>query len=166
MSDENKTLRPDLQETAEAPVTPTPEETPAAEAPTAEAPATEAPAAEAPAESESAAKKKPGRRGKKQKSEDEMTEEEKKEAEKKKRNKPKNTKESAKRLLKYIGEHKVRLVIVALLVISSTAVSALSALLIRPIYATVQSVARAFRRLSARVRVPAFVYAHHAQRVG
>lgn len=149
MSEENKTLRPDLQEPAEAPETETPvAETPETEAAAADfaaepaAPEAETKAAAETPEAEPAgtAKKKPARRGKKKKSEDEMTEEEKQEAEKKKRNKPKNTKESAKRLLRYIGEHKVRLIFVAILVISSTAVSALSALLIRPIYATVQSV--------------------------
>ncbi|MBQ4364725.1 MAG: ABC transporter ATP-binding protein [Clostridia bacterium] len=69
-----------------------------------------------------------------------MTPEEREEAEKKKRNKPKNVKQSARRLLGYIGEHKVRLIIVALCVILSTTVSVLAALLIRPIYAAIQSV--------------------------
>ena len=94
--------------------------------------------AETPAAEAEKGKKK--RRGKKQKSEEEMTPEEKEQAEKKKRNKPKNVKQSAKRLLGYIGEHKVRLIIVAICVILSTTVSVLAALLIRPIYAAIQSV--------------------------
>ena len=66
--------------------------------------------------------------------------EEREEWEKKQRNKPKNVKQSAKRLLGYIGEHKAKLVIVAICVILSTSVSVLGALLIRPIYRTVQNV--------------------------
>ena len=141
MSEENKTLHPQ-DETPAAAAEPT-----AAETPETETPETETAAAQAPDTASTAAEtpggepeKKAARRGKKKKSEAEMTEEEKKEAEKKKRNKPKNTKQSAKRLLGYIGEHKAKLVLVAFLVIGSTAVSVLSALLIRPIYATVQSV--------------------------
>lgn len=96
------------------------------------------PAPEQPAADAAGGKRK--RRGKKKKSEAEMTPEEREEAEKKKRNKPKNVKASAKRLLGYIGEHKVRLIIVAICVILSTTVSVLAALLIRPIYAAVQGV--------------------------
>ena len=80
-----------------------------------------------------------GRRGKKKNPED-MTPEEREEWEKKQRNKPKNVKQSAKRLLGYIGEHKAKLIIVAICVILSTTVSVLAALLIRPIYRTVQGV--------------------------
>ena len=105
------------------------------------------PEAAAPAESEAAEKtaeapadNKPKRRGKKKKNPEDMTPEEREEWEKKQRNKPKNVKQSAKRLLGYIGEHKAKLVIVAICVILSTSVSVLAALLIRPIYRTVQNV--------------------------
>ena len=141
MSERNLTpeaeLAPGLEaEAANEPAVKDPESAAPAAAP--ETGAGETPAPEAPpAEAEKGKKK---RRGKKQKSEAEMTPEEREEAEKKKRNKPKNVKQSARRLLGYIGEHKVRLIIVALCVILSTTVSVLAALLIRPIYAAVQSV--------------------------
>ena len=141
MSERNLTpeaeLAPGLEaEAANEPAVKDPESAAPAAAP--ETGAGETPAPEAPpAEAEKGKKK---RRGKKQKSEAEMTPEEREEAEKKKRNKPKNVKQSARRLLGYIGEHKVRLIIVALCVILSTTVSVLAALLIRPIYAAIQSV--------------------------
>ncbi len=141
MSERNLTpeaeLAPGLEaEAANEPAVKDPESAAPAAAP--ETGAGETPAPEAPpAEAEKGKKK---RRGKKQKSEAEMTPEEREEAEKKKRNKPKNVKQSARRLLGYIGEHKVRLIIVALCVILSTSVSVLAALLIRPIYAAIQSV--------------------------
>ena len=112
----------------------------AANEPAVKDPESAAPAAAPEAPPAEAEKGKKKRRGKKQKSEAEMTPEEREEAEKKKRNKPKNVKQSARRLLGYIGEHKVRLIIVALCVILSTTVSVLAALLIRPIYAAIQSV--------------------------
>jgi len=117
-----------------------PEKTNAPEDPNAPEEATAAQESETPGDAKASGSRRKGSKGKKKKSESEMTEEEKKEAEKKKRNKPKNTKQSVKRLLGYIGEHKFKLVLVAFLVIGSTVVSVLSALLIRPIYATVQSV--------------------------
>ena len=141
MSERNLTpeaeLAPGLEaEAANEPAVKDPESAAPAAAP--ETGAGETPAPEAPpAEAEKGKKK---RHGKKQKSEAEMTPEEREEAEKKKRNKPKNVKQSARRLLGYIGEHKVRLIIVALCVILSTTVSVLAALLIRPIYAAIQSV--------------------------
>ncbi len=123
-----------LQETALAP------ETPAAEAPAEPAePKADAPQDEAKPEAPDAEKPKT-RRGKKQKNPEDMTPEEREEWEKKQKSKPKNVKQSAKRLIGYIGEHKGKLVIVALCVILSTVVSVLTALLIRPIYRTIQDV--------------------------
>ena len=144
MSDQN--LHPELeneetemlQDTAV-----TPEETAKPDAPEtvdAQQGETAEPAETTAAAADTDAKPKPVRRGRKKKNPEDMTPEEREEWEKKQRNKPKNVKQSAKRLLGYIGEHKAKLVFVAICVILSTTVSVLAALLIRPIYRTVQNV--------------------------
>lgn len=77
---------------------------------------------------------------KSKKDEKEMTPEEKEKAEKKKKNKPKDAKGSAKRLIGYITKQKVWLVVVALLVIFSTAVSVASSLIMQPVYSAIEDV--------------------------
>ena len=150
MSDQNlhPTLENEPQETLQE-VAVTPEETAAPAAPeTAEAPQKEAAETTAPSETaepaaeaaDTANTQKPVRRGRKKKNPEDMTPEEREEWEKKQRNKPKNVKQSAKRLLGYIGEHKAKLIFVAICVILSTTVSVLAALLVRPIYRTVQNI--------------------------
>ena len=73
-----------------------------------------------------------------------LTEEEKEEKrkaeEKKAKNKPKDAKGSAKRLIAYLTAKKMWLVIVAFLVIISTAVMALSSLIMQPVYQLIQDV--------------------------
>lgn len=74
------------------------------------------------------------------KSESEMTEEEKKAAEKKKKSKPKDAKGSAKRLIGYITKQKIWLVVVAVLVVLSTAVTVASSLIMQPVYTAIEDV--------------------------
>ncbi len=72
---------------------------------------------------------------------DKKTKEEKKaEAKKKDKNKPKDAKGSAKRLIGYITKQKVWLVIVAILVVLSTAVTVCSSLIMQPVYAAIEDV--------------------------
>ena len=86
-----------------------------------------------------AKKTKSGRRPKK-----ELSEEEKKERleakEKKEKNKPKDAKKSAKRLISYLTAKKGWLVLVAILVIISTAIMALSSLIMQPVYDLIDQV--------------------------
>lgn len=83
-------------------------------------------------------------KSRKSKEEKELTEEEKEEKKreqaKKERNKPKDAKGSAKRLISYLTAKKFWLFVVALLVIISTAVMALSSLIMQPVYQLVQDV--------------------------
>ena len=80
------------------------------------------------------------RRGKAQKPESEMTPEELEEKKKKESNKPKDVKKAAKRLIAYITVHKRRLIIVALCVMLSTGIGTVAALLMQPIYDTLEQV--------------------------
>lgn len=96
-----------------------------------------------PAENETNQKK--SKKAKKTKKvEKELTEEEKKEKEaaekKKQRNKPKDAKSSAKRLISYITAKKGWLVLVACFVVVSTAIMALSSLIMQPVYQQIESV--------------------------
>ena len=70
----------------------------------------------------------------------ELTPEEKAEKEKKAKDKPKDIKKAAKRLISYITVHKRRLIIVALCVIFSTAISTIAAVLMQPVYDTLEQV--------------------------
>ncbi len=70
----------------------------------------------------------------------EEIEEKEKLAEKKKKNKPKNVKQAAKRLISYITERKIGLVMVAILVVLTTVVSAIAGLLMLPIYEILEDV--------------------------
>ena len=91
---------------------------------------------------EKSPKKRPRKRAPKK--EKELTEEEKEEKrkakEKAERNKPKDAKGSAKRLIGYLTAKKGRLIIVAFLVIISTAIMALSSLIMQPVYEIIQNV--------------------------
>lgn len=72
------------------------------------------------------------------------TEEERKEREKKeeakKKQKPKDIKAATRRLIKYITKYKVLLVIVAVLVIATTAISVLSSLAMLPVYNVLEGI--------------------------
>ena len=130
--DEEKTTSSVKDETvADAPVK---EET------VADAPVKDDAAAEAPvndADSEKTGKKGKARRRRPEK---ELTEEELEEKKKKEKNKPKDVKKAAKRLISYITVHKRRLIIVAICVVLSTGIGTLAALLMQPIYDTLEQV--------------------------
>ncbi len=70
----------------------------------------------------------------------ELTPEELEEKKKKEKNKPKDVKKAAKRLISYITVHKRRLIIVAICVVLSTAIGTVAALLMQPIYDTLEQV--------------------------
>ncbi len=70
----------------------------------------------------------------------ELTPEEQAEKEKKAKDKPKDVKQAAKRLISYITVHKRRLIIVAICVMLSTGIGTVAALLMQPIYDTLEQV--------------------------
>lgn len=105
-----------------------------------------------------------------EKPEKELTEQELKEkqeaAEKKKKSKPKDVKQAAKRLISYITEKKAGLIMVAILVVLTTAVSACAALTMQPIYSALEdalagtaSGSEAFERISFWLLIMGIAYA-------
>ena len=93
-----------------------------------------------PVQDEAAETPKKRKRGRQRKPESEMTPEELEEKKKKEKNKPKDVKKAAKRLIGYITVHKRRLIIVAICVMLSTGIGTGAALLMQPIYDTLEQV--------------------------
>ncbi|MBQ5969779.1 MAG: ABC transporter ATP-binding protein [Clostridia bacterium] len=123
----------------------TPEKETAVEQPTAEEAAADtladssAAAAEPSADTKNTPKTRKKRaRGKKDDAD--LTPEEREEREKKKKNKPKDVRQAARRLISYITAYKKQLIIVAIIVILTTAIGAICALIMQPIYGVLENV--------------------------
>ena len=134
---------------------PTPEELtmnipPAADAPVTDAPADPVPetteaekTADAAAEPSGDAKDAPNPKKKRRlgkKDDADLTPEEREEREKKKKNKPKDVRKAALRLIRYITAYKKQLIFVAFVVVLTTAIGAVCALIMQPIYGVLENV--------------------------